>query len=193
MKGTSRRASARRNRRQRQGAPGPASREAARKQPNEHAKEQQLEQPSGSPEDSPLADAVGGHATPACADAGEGRAPGTAVSGDHPELVARLYRTFLAQMDHLEARLRDLESQTGEALRQPDLGDIDKTVKTLASLARTLTVLMDLEAEPAKGSRQNGRKDADEGSANAGDELDPDRLRDALAQRLEGLRQGRAD
>lgn len=189
MKGTSRRASARRNRRQRQGAPGPASQDAARKQPNEQAKQQ----PSGSPEDSPLADATEAQATPACADAGEGRAPGTAVSGDHPELMARLYRTFLAQMDHLEARLRDLEAQTGEALRQPDLGDIDKTVKTLASLARTLTVLMDLEAEPTKGSRQNGRKDADEASANAGDELDPDRLRDALAQRLEGLRQGRAD
>ncbi|MEP5812083.1 MAG: hypothetical protein ABJL55_17675 [Roseibium sp.] len=89
------------------------------------------------------------------------------------EMIARLYRAFAGQMDQLDARLKALlpdgagDSSTG-------IADIDRTVKTLASLAKTLTVLLDM--------KEGGADDARESALD-----DPDELRADLAHRLERL------
>ncbi|MBO0345209.1 hypothetical protein J0X15_08255 [Roseibium sp. CAU 1637] len=129
-------------------------------------------------------------------------------------MIARLYRSFAAQMERMESRLKALETQrlatsgTQAEAGVADIGEIDRTVKTLASLARTLTVLLGLQAEaerdagmPAKAkgarghaevpgqrdSRVEGSDDTDADGRGSENGLDPDTLRRTLAQRLERL------
>lgn len=92
--------------------------------------------------------------------------------GDRHALIARLYRAFEGQVAQLEARLTELLGQQGSG----SLTEIDQTVKTLASLAKTLTLLIDLAKEQGEGDRDH-------------DSLDPDSLRAQLAQRLGRLGQ----
>ncbi|MTI43688.1 hypothetical protein JM93_01571 [Roseibium hamelinense] len=112
----------------------------------------------------------------AAAKAEAGRPPPAPVRGGEEcppsrvQMVSRLYRAFSGQMDQMEARLKSL------ALDQAELGDIDKTVKALASLARTLAMLMELDREAAD-------KEADQS-----DDDDAEALRRDLAQRLVRLR-----
>lgn len=100
--------------------------------------------------------------------------PGTSAA----VMIPRLYRACAAQMDRLEDRLKTLLPEAG------DVGEIDKTVKTLAGLARALDLVIDLEktwqAEAA------ARRD-DEHTIDAG------ALRAALAERLHGLCKGGPD
>lgn len=96
------------------------------------------------------------------------------------DMAARLYRAFAGQMDQLEARLADLFDKAGAEPPTGGLQEIDKTVKTLASLAKTLTALMDLktDVEPdAEGEKLDDREE----------------LRAALARRLERLCEAGAD
>ncbi|WP_428526970.1 hypothetical protein [Roseibium sp.] len=96
------------------------------------------------------------------------------------EMAARLYRAFAGQMDQLEARLADLFEETGAGPPTGGIQEIDKTVKTLASLAKTLTALMDLKTDV----KPDGE----------GDKLDDrEELRAALARRLERLCEAGAD
>lgn len=109
-------------------------------------------------------------------------------SRDRRALIGRLYRAFAAQVDTLEARLKELMAEAGTA----GLADIDRTAKALASLARTLTLLLDLKtgAEAAeRAARQTARESAESKPARGerGDDAtasDPDALRQALAERL---------
>jgi hypothetical protein len=119
----------------------------------------------------------------------DGTADGAVADGDvglqkTPEspqdMAARLYRAFAGQMDQLEARLADLFQEAGAGPPTGGLQEIDKTVKTLASLAKTLTALMDL--------RTDVKPDGE------GDNLDDrEELRAALARRLERLCEAGAD
>ncbi|WP_417693300.1 hypothetical protein [Roseibium sp.] len=129
-------------------------------------------------------------------------------------MIGRLYRSFAAQMERMESRLKALEAQrlaasgTQAEAGIADIGEIDRTVKTLASLARTLTVLLGLQAEaerdagmPAKAkgarghaevpgqreSRAEGSDDTDADGRGSENGLDADTLRRTLAQRLERL------
>lgn len=86
------------------------------------------------------------------------------------EMIARLYKAFAEQMDQLEARLASLLPEGA------DVAAIDRTVKTLASLAKTLELLMEL----SKTTVEARDRDADQA-------VDPDALRLALARRLERL------
>lgn len=92
-------------------------------------------------------------------------------------MAARLYTAFAGQMDQLEARLNEVFATAGDN-SGAGLQEIDKTVKTLASLAKTLSALMDLKSE--------AMPDGEEASQD-----DPDALRAELAQRLEALCPGR--
>lgn len=87
------------------------------------------------------------------------------------EMISRLYRAFEKQIVQLEARL-DALFKSAPAVPGADLGDVDKTARTLASLARTLDTLIALEE--ARGAKEE-----------PGD--DPDALRQELAARLERL------
>ncbi len=109
----------------------------------------------------------------AAGDAGE--------AGDPDQMAARLYRAFAGQMDRLEARLKEILPDGAANGSAADLAEIDKTVKTLASLAKTLTVLTGLKTD---GSEEAGSGDEDTGTES---------LRAALAQRLERLGSGGAD
>ncbi|MEP2707176.1 MAG: hypothetical protein ABJQ71_22055 [Roseibium sp.] len=101
--------------------------------------------------------------------------PGPVSGETHHEMISRLYRAFAGQMDQLDARLKELlpDSSGGMA-------EIDRTVKTLASLAKTLTVLMDLKEGETDDAEESGLDD-------------PEELRAELAQRLERLCESRAD
>ncbi len=118
------------------------------------------------------------------------------------EMISRLYRAFEAQVETMEARLKELlaEAGAGEGEGSATAGktgmvEIDRTVKTLASLARTLTLL--LELRKAVPESDAGKRGTDRGET--GDDDDPDaprsraeadRLRSELAQRLGRLCQG---
>jgi len=65
-----------------------------------------------------------------------------------------------------------------------DLTEIDKTVKTLAGMAKTIELLIELERERLKEAAAQ---------TDAGKTIDPDTLRSELAQRLSGLCGGGAD
>lgn len=95
--------------------------------------------------------------------------------GDRGALISRLYRAFEGQVAQLEARLTELLGAGSGSLTE-----IDQTVKTLASLAKTLNVLMDLQKEQAE-------------DVGADDSPDPEDLRAQLADRLGRLCTGRAD
>ncbi|MBO9424398.1 hypothetical protein J7444_06685 [Labrenzia sp. R4_1] len=96
------------------------------------------------------------------------------------DMATRLYRAFAGQMDQLEARLADLFDEAGAGLPNGGLQEIDKTVKTLASLAKTLTALMDLKTDVAPDGEDDNLDDREE-------------LRAALARRLERLCEAGAD
>ncbi|WP_417684662.1 hypothetical protein [Roseibium sp.] len=93
-------------------------------------------------------------------------------------MIGRLYRAFEAQVESMEVRLKDLTAEAGAS----SLADIDRTAKTLASLARTLTLLLDLkteaEAQAAETGSDTGSEDDDH------QQLSADELRKALAERL---------
>jgi len=89
-------------------------------------------------------------------------------------MIARLYKAFEKQIGQLEARLEAL-FKSASAATVTDLGDVDRTARTLASLARTLDTLIALEE--ARGAKEE-----------PGD--DPDALRQELAARLERLPEG---
>ena len=116
-------------------------------------------------------------------------ADGAVVGGDvglqkTPEspqdMAARLYRAFAGQMDQLEARLADLFKEAGAGAPTGGIQEIDKTVKTLASLAKTLTALMDLKTDVKPDGEDDNLDDREE-------------LRAALARRLERLCEAGAD
>ena len=96
------------------------------------------------------------------------------------DMAARLYRAFAGQMDQLEARLADLFHEAGAGPPNGGLQEIDKTVKTLASLAKTLTALMDLKTDVEPDGEDDNLDDREE-------------LRAALARRLERLCEVGAD
>lgn len=96
------------------------------------------------------------------------------------DMAARLYRAFAGQMDQLEARLADLFEETGAGPPTGGIQEIDKTVKTLASLAKTLTALMDLKTDVKPDGEGDNLDDREE-------------LRAALARRLEQLCEAEAD
>lgn len=96
------------------------------------------------------------------------------------DMAARLYRAFTGQMDQLEARLADLFEETGAGPPTGGIQEIDKTVKTLASLAKTLTALMDLKTDVKPDGEGDNLDDREE-------------LRAALARRLERLCEAGAD
>lgn len=96
------------------------------------------------------------------------------------DMAARLYRAFAGQMDQLEARLADLFEETGARPPTGGIQEIDKTVKTLASLAKTLTALMDLKTDVKPDGEGDNLDDREE-------------LRAALARRLERLCEAGAD
>ena len=87
----------------------------------------------------------------------------------HQEMVVRLYQAFSGQMDQLEERLQDLLPESGAGI-----AEIDRTVKTLASLAKTLTVLMELSSAEGETSEESHLDD-------------PETLRAELAERVERL------
>ncbi|QDG78429.1 hypothetical protein [Labrenzia sp. PHM005] len=89
------------------------------------------------------------------------------------DMAIRLYRAFAGQMDQLEAHLKDLFAEAGRE-GAAGLQEIDKTVKTLASLAKTLGALMDLKSDTEPDGEGKNLDDREE-------------LRAALAQRLERL------
>ncbi|MEJ8473945.1 hypothetical protein [Roseibium algae] len=115
------------------------------------------------------------------------------AASQRPDMIARLYSAFEAQVDQVEARLQELlkgvgAGADGEAGSGASIVEIDRTVKTLASLARTLSLLLDLkktagEAEAAKEVARESERDADDSLPDA------DALRAQLAQRLGRLRQ----
>lgn len=96
------------------------------------------------------------------------------------DMAARLYRAFAGQMDQLETRLADLFEEAGSGPPTGGLQEIDKTVKTLASLAKTLTALMDLKTDVEPDGEGDNLDDREE-------------LRAALARRLERLCEAGAD
>jgi hypothetical protein len=96
------------------------------------------------------------------------------------DMATRLYRAFAGQMDQLEARLADLFEETGAGPPTGGIQEIDKTVKTLASLAKTLTALMDLKTDVKPDGEGDNLDDREE-------------LRAALARRLERLCEAGAD
>ncbi|WP_420338238.1 hypothetical protein [Roseibium sp.] len=96
------------------------------------------------------------------------------------DMAARLYRAFAGQMDQLEARLADLFEETGAGPPTGGIQEIDKTVKTLASLAKTLTALMELKTDVKPDGEGDNLDDREE-------------LRAALARRLERLCEAGAD
>ncbi|XYK81739.1 MAG: hypothetical protein ROO70_05860 [Labrenzia sp.] len=119
----------------------------------------------------------------------DGTADGAVPDGDvgqqkTPEspkdMAARLYRAFAGQMDQLEARLADLFEEAGAGPPTGGIQEIDKTVKTLASLAKTLTALMDLKTDVEPDGEGDNLDDREE-------------LRAALARRLERLCEAGAD
>jgi len=94
-------------------------------------------------------------------------------TSDPPEsLIPRLYAACASQVARIEARLKALMPEEG------DLSEIDKTVKTLAGMAKTLELLIELERERAKEAAAQ---------TDAGKTIDPDTLRSELAQRISGL------
>lgn len=101
---------------------------------------------------------------------------GNAIEQSPGDLASRLYRAFAGQMDQLEAHLKDLFAETGQAgtAGAGDLQEIDKTVKTLASLAKTLSALMELKSDTEPDGENNSLDDREE-------------LRADLARRLERL------
>lgn len=96
------------------------------------------------------------------------------------DMAARLHRAFAGQMDQLEARLADLFDEAGAGPPTGGIQEIDKTVKTLASLAKTLTALMDLKTDVKPDGEGDNLDDREE-------------LRAALARRLERLCEAGAD
>ncbi|ADZ71356.1 hypothetical protein [Polymorphum gilvum] len=105
------------------------------------------------------------------------------------QMVARLYRAFEKQVARLEDRLGRLMAR--EARHDPagdgrgeaaagieSLAEVDRTAKTLASLARTLDMLLALQKARAEETRHD---------------VDPDALRQELAQRLGRLPEGGPD
>jgi hypothetical protein len=124
-----------------------------------------------------------------CCSVREGAMDGAVPDGDvgqqkTPEspqdMAARLYRAFAGQMDQLEARLADLFEEAGAGPPTGGIQEIDKTVKTLASLAKTLTALMDLKTDVEPDGEGDNLDDREE-------------LRAALARRLERLCEAGAD
>ncbi|WP_420411285.1 hypothetical protein [Roseibium sp.] len=89
------------------------------------------------------------------------------------DMAIRLYRAFAGQIDQLEAHLKDLFAEAGRE-GAAGLQEIDKTVKTLASLAKTLGALMDLKSDTEPDGEGKNLDDREE-------------LRAALACRLERL------
>ncbi len=96
------------------------------------------------------------------------------------DMISRLYQAFAGQMDQLEARLSQALKEAGEADSPDPVAEIDKTVKTLASLAKTLTVLLEMQKE----QEEDGAAD---------DLPETDELRQELADRLGRLCKGGAD
>lgn len=92
-------------------------------------------------------------------------------------MAARLYTAFAGQMDQLEARLDEMFVAAGDK-DGAGIQEIDRTVKTLASLAKTLSALMDLKSEAMPDGEESSQDD-------------PDALRAELAVRLEALCPGR--
>ncbi len=99
-------------------------------------------------------------------------APGSRTS--RIELIERLWQVAETQVRAHEARLRGLAVQ--EAAAEPQ-------AKALATLARTLKELIDLDAAARAGSEDDDAHDGDRDSAMA----DLDSLRAELARRLDGL------
>ncbi|GGB50896.1 hypothetical protein GCM10011316_23720 [Roseibium aquae] len=100
-------------------------------------------------------------------------------TSEPPELlIPRLYAACAGQVARIEERLRALLPGDG------DLSEIDKTVKTLAAMAKTLELLIELERSRAREAL--AEPDADT-------HAEPDALRAELAKRLSGLCGGRAD
>lgn len=105
---------------------------------------------------------------------GDGFASG--AGGAKPaDLIGRLYETCTGQLDRIEAKLAEMGDQS------VDLAELDKATKMLSGLTRTLELLSDL--------RKSHEKEAAEGD----DNVDPDRLRKELADRLHGLCKGAQD
>ncbi len=94
--------------------------------------------------------------------------------GERMTLLARLYRAFERQVSQLEERLGRMLAPDGEG-ELATLADVDRTARTLASLARTLDMLLSLQK-----SQQ----------AEETDERNPDDLRAELAKRLGSLPRG---
>ncbi len=92
-----------------------------------------------------------------------------AVGAKPVDLIGRLYETCTGQLDRIEAKLAEMGDQS------VDIAELDKAVKMLAGLARTLELVSDL--------RKSHEKEASEGD----DNVDPDHLRSELAGRLHGL------
>ncbi|NVK33129.1 MAG: hypothetical protein HWE23_01540 [Rhodobacteraceae bacterium] len=102
-----------------------------------------------------------------------------------PRMLMRLYKAFESQVDQVEARLKALVSEVDET-GNTDMVEIDRTVKTLSSLAKTLGLLLELKksTEEADASRKESEERRDVTA-------DPDALRQELARRLGKIGKGR--
>jgi len=100
--------------------------------------------------------------------------------GERPDMIVRLYRAFEAQVDGVEARLNALLAEAAEGGEGASIVEIDRTVKTLASLARTLSLLLDLKKTVGPESTAEDKP----GETSNDDLEDADELRAQLAQRL---------
>ena len=108
--------------------------------------------------------------------------PSTFAPGmDRSDMAVRLYRAFEAQVEQVEARLKDLLADQNTA----QITEIDRTAKTLASLAKTLGLLLNLNDAGAKGAAP-GKVGAEKGGAGKdGEGADDDFLPDAASLRAE--------
>lgn len=100
--------------------------------------------------------------------------PESAEAENPQEMAARLYRAFAGQVEQLEVRLNELFASQTAGDGSAGLQEIDRTVKTLASLAKTLSALMELKNDVVPQGEEEGQND-------------PEALRAELARRLEGL------
>lgn len=99
-----------------------------------------------------------------------------------PDLLERLYVAFESQIEQVEQRLKVLLREAGAAPEEKaDMAEIDRTVKTLASLTKTLGLLMDLrKTSEATAAAEREAEDASHVD-------DPEQLRREIARRLGGL------
>nr|WP_321457698.1 hypothetical protein [uncultured Cohaesibacter sp.] len=96
---------------------------------------------------------------------------------DHLAMVRRLYNATDQQIRHLERQLQDGSAAFDE-----------KEARMLGTIARTLDRIMELN--PTGSDSEGDTKQTSDGNDTSNDQGSLDRLREELARRLDGLKQG---